>query len=170
MKAVVAWEVFTLVLKPVSSSSHPESGGHVRFDSEKDRKAAPPKVDTTGHAKYYGLITLNQMTLTGKDKEVAGRMVELYFEVFRDILGDGMKQTDDATLAGDEEADQETIEKVAGKIDRWRGRRKGAKPKGGKKTALESEELVETGELKLVSAVLTGINRALPYAKLDDEA
>lgn len=171
MKAVVAREVSTLVLKPASTTSQPSQAGvHVRFDSQKDKKGTPAKGETTDHARYYGLITLNQITLTTKDKEVAGRMVELYFEVFREILGDGMKQIEEVEAQEGEEVDQETLEKVTGKVDKWRGRRKGAKPKGGKKTALESEELVETGDSKLVSAILTGINRALPYAKLDEEA
>jgi ribosome biogenesis protein MAK21 len=171
MKAVVAREVSTLVLKPASTSSQPtESGSHIRFDGGKAKRAAQPKVETTGHARYYGLITLNQMTLTTKDKEVAGRMVDLYFEVFREIWGNGMQVNHGDEPDEGEEVDQEKVEKVAGRVDRWRGRRKGAQPRGGKKTALESEELVETGDSKLVAAVLTGINRALPFAKLDEEA
>jgi ribosome biogenesis protein MAK21 len=55
-------------------------------------------------------------------------------------------------------------------VEKWRGRRKGAKPRGGRKSALQNEEeVVSSGEAKLVAAVLTGINRALPFAKLDDE-
>jgi len=171
MLAVVARDVSTLVLKPAAGSTQPsEPAAHVRFESDKDKKASPKKVDTTGHARYYGLITLNQITLSAKDREAAGRMVELYFEVFREILGNGMKQVDEGEDDEGGEVDHENVQKVTGRIDKWRGRRKGAKPKGGKKTALESEELIETGESKLVAAVLTGINRALPYAKLDDEA
>ncbi|KAK8849739.1 hypothetical protein IAR55_005074 [Kwoniella newhampshirensis] len=172
MKAVVAREVSALVLKPSSTSATAQapSSSHVRFDDDKGKKSAavPPKPETTGHARYYGLITLNQITLTRKDQEVAGKMVDLYFEVFREILGNSMNEKDDGPAEDVEEVDQDKIEKVAGKVDKWRGRRKGTRTKNGKKSALEEEELVETGEAKLVAAILTGINRALPFAKLDE--
>lgn len=161
MKSVVAREVSALVLKP-STAVEPEKPKHQRFDKG---KSLPSKIDTTGHGRYYGLITLNQMTLTSKDREVAGRLVEVYFEVFREILGDGSGPEE--IIAEDAEPD---VEKVAGKVEKWRGRRKGAKPKGGRKSAAEQEELVETGDAKMVAAVLTGVNRALPFAKLDDDA
>ena len=168
MKAVVAREVSALVLKPASATTPSAApGSHVRFDDEKPAQK-PTKNEATNHARYYGLITLNQMTLSRQDGEVAGRLVELYFEIFREILGEGNTEKDETRGDGDElEADQ--VEKVAGKVGKWRGRRKGAKPKGGRKTAADAEaELVDTSEAKLVAAVLTGINRALPFAKLDE--
>jgi ribosome biogenesis protein MAK21 len=171
MKAVVAREVSSLVLKPAGSSSASQdaSSSHVRFgDDKNESKKADVKSEATSHARYYGLITLNQITLSNKDNEVASRLIELYFEVFREVLGEGLKQKEEGAGEDEEELDEAKIEKVAGKVEKWRGRRKGAKPKGGRKSALETEELVETGEAKLVAAVLTGINRALPYAKLDE--
>jgi ribosome biogenesis protein MAK21 len=157
MKAVVAREVSALVLKPPAASQS-ASAGHMRFDDEKPKAAQ--KSEGVSHARYYGLITLNQITLTKQESEVATRLVELYFEVFREILGDGKGE--------EEEEKPNQVEKVAGKVDKWRGRRKGSKPKGGRKTALE-EEVVDNSETRLVAAVLTGINRALPFAKLDEE-
>jgi len=157
MKAVVAREVSALVLKTPTAPTAPPKKQHGA-----DKK--PVKVDTTGHGRYYGLITLNQMTLTAKDKDVAGRLVEVYFEVFREILGDGSGEEEPETA----ELDQEKIEKVTGKVEKWRGRHKGTRQKG-RKTALENEELVDTGDAKMVAAVLTGVNRALPFAKLDDD-
>ncbi|WWC95441.1 hypothetical protein V866_002304 [Kwoniella sp. B9012] len=177
MKAVVAREVSALVLKPISSTTTAasSSGSHIKFDDDvKGKKPEEKKSDTVNHARYYGLITLNQITLTRKDQEVAGKLVDLYFEVFREILGDGTKKDEEHPIGGEEEEGEigeDQIEKVAGKIDKWRGRRKGTKPKPGqkKKTAMEQEEeLIENSESKLVSAVLTGINRALPFAKLDE--
>lgn len=164
MKAVVAREVSALVLKTTltAPAGAPSSGAHMRFDDDEPKKKAEEKKDVNDHGRYYGLITLNQMTLTSKDNEVAGRLVEVYFEVFREILGDEEKK-------GDAEDEEQQLEKVTGKVEKWRGRRKGAKPKGGHKAALEKEEeLVESGAAKLIAAVLTGINRALPFAKLDE--
>ena len=170
MKAVVAREVSALVLKPAAIAQTPASRNHTRFDNERSKSVTAESKADSGHARYYGMITLNQVTLTSQDKGVAGRMIELYFEVFREILGDGMKtaETDELEVEG-EEVIQKQVEKVTGRIEKWRGRRKGTKPKGGKKTALENEELIETGESKLVAAILTGINRALPFAEMDDD-
>lgn len=171
MKAVVAREVSTLVLRPsgaVGCSSAPST--HIKFDDDKGKKAAAAaKAEAVGHGRYYGLITLNQMTLTRKDQDVAGRLVDLYFEVFREILGDpNGPEEEEEQAENNEEVGEDKVQKVAGKVEKWRGRRKGAKPKGGRKTASEEEELVETTKAKLVAAVLTGINRALPFAKLDE--
>jgi ribosome biogenesis protein MAK21 len=169
MKAVVAREVSALILKPTTSTPAATQGTHVRFDDvkEKDNVAKP---EGTSHARYYGLITLNQITLTTRDKELASRLVELYFEVFREVLGRDPETSKPAEKGEDEEGELglNEVEKVAGKVDKWRGRRKGAKPKGGRKSALDNEEMVESGEARLVAAVLTGINRALPFAQLDD--
>lgn len=172
MKAIIAREVSALVLKTPATAGAASSGaggGHIRFDAEDTKSTGKKKEVTkevTSHARYYGLITLNQITLTVRDGDVASKLVELYFEVFREILGDGSLDDDD-----DVEVDQkDKVEKVAGTVEKWRGRRKGAKPRGGRKSALQNEEeVVSSGEAKLVAAVLTGINRALPFAKLDDE-
>jgi ribosome biogenesis protein MAK21 len=126
MKAVVAREVSSLVLKPAGSSSASQnaSSSHVRFGEDKNEsKKAEAKSDATSHARYYGLITLNQITLSNKDNEVASRLVELYFEVFREVLGEGLKQKEEGAGAGEdeEELDEAKIEKVAGKVEKWRG-------------------------------------------------
>lgn len=171
MKAVIAREVSALVLKPAGTTAAPAaSSSHMRFEDEPHKAKGEIKSDTTTHARYYGLITLNQMTLSRKDGEVAGRLVELYFEVFREIIGEGnTPQTGGGDVEGEDlEAGQ--VEKIAGKVGKWQGRRKRAKPKGGRKTAMETEtELVDAAEAKLVAAVLTGINRALPFATLNEE-
>ncbi|WVO18506.1 hypothetical protein L204_106225 [Cryptococcus depauperatus] len=170
MKAVVAREISGLVLKP-SSHTIPASSSatHVKFDNDEDKKKvnSSNKANATSHGRYYGLITLNQITLTRKDQDVAGKLVDLYFEIFREILGDpnGHEET---TKENKDEINGEDVQKTTGKVDKWRGRHKGTKHRGGRKSALEEEELVETTVAKLVAAILTGINRALPFAKLDD--
>ena len=172
MKAVIAREISALVLKPVASASAtPSAGTHVRFDEgPKKAEKEAEKTDALNHGRYYGLITLNQITLTSRDQEVAGRMVELYFEVFREVLGEGAKAKEEVTIGEDgEEIVQEQVEKAVGKVDKWRGRRKGSKPRGGRMAAATGEQLVETSEARLIAAVLSGINRALPYAKLEEE-
>lgn len=169
MKSVVARDISSLILKPINAAATAAPGTHIRFDDgakKSDKAKEAEKADALNHGRYYGLITLNQITLSKKDQDVAGRLVELYFEVFREVLGEG-KQEEEEPVAGGELADQ--VEKVAGKVEKWRGRRKRAQPKGGRKTAMQGEQLVETSEARLVAAVLSGINRALPYAKLDED-
>lgn len=169
MKAVVARDVATLVLKPVTTGpSLPANANKLAklAAAQKEDK----KANAATHARYYGLITLNQMTLTVRDRDVAGRLVEVYFDVFREILGDGSGPEEEPVVEGAEDADGKAIEKVAGKVEKWRGRRKGAKPKGGRQTNKVEESLVEESDAKMVAAVLTGVNRALPFAKLEDDA
>lgn len=170
MKAVVARNVATLVLKPPATGPALPAGANklakLAAAQKEDKKA-----DAASHARYYGLITLNQMTLTVRDRDVAGRLVETYFEVFREILGDGTGPEEEPVVEGAETIEgKAAIEKVAGKVEKWRGRRKGAKPKNGRQTNKVEESLVEESDAKMVAAVLTGVNRALPFAKLEDDA
>ena len=165
MKSIIARDVSALVLKPVAPTSAAAGapGSHVRFDdvkpTPKSAAAKADKSDTQSHARYYGLITLNQITLARGDQELAGKLVDLYFEIFREILGEEN---------GKDEA-EEGIEKVTGKVGKWEGRRKKAGGKKGKGKGDDKEgEEMEAADARLVAAVLTGINRAVPYAKLDD--
>lgn len=72
------------------------------------------------HVRYYAAITLNQIFLQPGDTTVALQLIDVYFRMFGDLLGEG-KVTDN-----EDDADG-----------------------------------------KLISAILTGVNRALPFAKLD---
>ncbi|KAH7334921.1 CBF/Mak21 family-domain-containing protein [Rhizoctonia solani] len=44
------------------------------------------------HARYYGVITLNQFTLAPGDKDIAASLIGLYFQIFEDILGKGEQE------------------------------------------------------------------------------
>ena len=175
MKAIVAREVSALVLKP-SPGAASASSSHVRFDdapsSSKGGKSSVVKSDGANHARYYGLITLNQITLSARtDRELAGKLVQLYFEVFREILGEAEALQGDAGVLGKDEKAKEDLEKAVGKVGKWQGRRKGAdKGKGkGKGQGGEEEDVLESDAARLVAAVLTGIKRAVPYARLEED-
>lgn len=162
MKAVVIREVAALVLKPpapppVSASKH------TKFDKKDAKKAVDPHKAAAEHARYYGIITLNQMTLSGKERDVAARLVEVYFEVFRELLGSNSTLDSEAKEEG-----ADITQKVAGKVHNWQGRKKGTR-NGKKRDEKKKEGEVEMGDAKLVAAVLTGVTRALPYARLEDE-
>jgi ribosome biogenesis protein MAK21 len=106
------------------------------------------------HAKYYAIITLNQTILSNREENVANKLIEIYFGLFVSLL----KQMDPAK--------KPDIPMTNKKGQLQRG---GGKP--GKKAQRKADEVNKSeGELaeKLVSAVLTGINRAFPYSRIDD--
>ncbi|KAG6823921.1 hypothetical protein H0H92_008598, partial [Tricholoma furcatifolium] len=147
--AVVVHEINAFVLRPPASSaavslvsSLPTStqptkrNRHIRFTDDAapnstpkpKRKAAPAttaateKKNANTHARYYTAITFNQIVLTPAlgDREVALKLI-MYFEKFKEILGEGFKSTTDD---GDGEAldvGQEALEKNRS-AEGWKGR------------------------------------------------
>ncbi|CAD0107233.1 unnamed protein product [Aureobasidium uvarum] len=102
------------------------------------------------HAKYYSIITLNQTILSVKEPEVANKLLDIYFGLFIQFL----KPRSHAKAKA---------QKVQG------GGAKGGKMAAKKAKALEQADAADS-ELneKMVTAVLTGVNRAFPFAKTDD--
>ncbi|EXJ84788.1 hypothetical protein A1O3_05460 [Capronia epimyces CBS 606.96] len=94
------------------------------------------------HGKYYAVVTLNQTALSSKEEEVAEKLIGIYFPLFTQLL----KST---SASSDEQTDDGPVP---------RGRGKQSKPAATSGQA-QTEELRE----KLVSAILTGVNRAYPY-------
>lgn len=172
MKAVVVREVSALVLKPVASKSvHPVSNSGKKG---KNAAVAAPEAGLD-HARYYGLVTLNQVMLTSRDRDVAAKLVDVYFDVFRELLQatpDADRAAAAAAAAADEDpeaAAKARTERIAGKIHNFQGRKKGTRlsKRRGQQRDGGGEE-VEQGDAKLIAAVLTGVTRALPFARLDE--
>jgi ribosome biogenesis protein MAK21 len=169
MKAVVVREVAQLVLRPPPK---------VAPTAAKDGEPAVAKYNT--HARYYGVLTLNQTLLTARDDAVAANLVHLYFELFESVLQDFQKSTGgkEETIADAEAAaaaaEEEGGAAGAGKKDkkgRWRDQ-KGKKGKGGKANkagANDENKAVVDADAKMMAAILTGVRRAFPFAKLDTE-
>ena len=115
------------------------------------------------HAKYYAIITLNQTVLSGRDEAIPKKLLDIYFTMFVTLL----KKPEAA-----KETQRTTIQVKYNKKGERQGGGGAAGKKAQKKLAdLEKRKTVDE-ELreKLLSAVLTGVNRAMPYAKTDDEA
>ncbi|KAL6239869.1 hypothetical protein BDW75DRAFT_197582 [Aspergillus navahoensis] len=93
------------------------------------------------HAKYYSIITLNQTVLSAKEEQVGVQLLDIYFALFVVLLKPKNKKH--LTSKGD---------KKHGK-----GKKQGGKDKDNAET--QNEEMQD----KLVSAVLTGVNRAYPF-------
>ena len=114
------------------------------------------------HAKYYAIITLNQTVLGGKDETISKKLLEIYFTMFVSLLKkpEVMKKAQQAPAPAkyNTKGEKQGGGGVAGK----KAQKKLAGLEKGKAVDEEFRE-------KLLSAVLTGVNRAMPYAKADDE-
>ncbi|KAI8820210.1 CBF/Mak21 family-domain-containing protein [Fimicolochytrium jonesii] len=125
-------------------------------------------------ARYYAITFLNQIVFSHKEQDVAAanRLIDVYFAVF-DSLGKRKAESD---------AEKEAKTK---KKDRWRDGKKGKGNAGkgqkgqARKTGKDQpQEAVEStapvGEVdgidaKMMAALLTGINRAFPFAEIQDD-
>ncbi|KAF2105850.1 CBF/Mak21 family-domain-containing protein [Lophiotrema nucula] len=116
------------------------------------------KPNQSAHAKYYAIITLNQTVCSVKEPEVANKLLEIYFSLFVGLLK--------------KEKEREDEEKKTNKHGQLQGG--GSKPgkmarKKAEKAADEAYKAEDEMREKLVAAVLTGVNRAFPFAKTDDD-
>lgn len=104
--------------------------------------------NTSVHAQYYTVITMNQTVLTSYDTAVANRLIEVYFMLFIKLL----------------RSDSEGTPKP----------QKNKKGKRGKKRreAVNWDDIPQQKEevnSKILSAVLTGVNRAFPYSNTESD-
>jgi ribosome biogenesis protein MAK21 len=109
------------------------------------------------HAKYYAINTLNQTILSAKEEDVAMKLLDIYFEQFVSLL----KKPEQSILP-----DKTTVNRK-GQIQGGgapMGKKAKARMTKEEEARLASEETTE----KLISAVLTGVNRAFPFSKTDD--
>ena len=96
---------------------------------------------------------MNQTILTSRDTAVANRLIEVYFMRFVKLLRSGV--TDPVKV----KSEQPKRKKV-----------KGAKnPKRGGVNWEEVNQQEEEVNSKILSAVLTGVNRAFPFSRVENE-
>jgi len=114
MKSVVVREITSLISRPsilsVPTTAVVPANNHIRpispGISSKSSKSKLELQDTkkvrNSHAQYYATITFNQIVLTpsSTDREVALRLIDIYFELFQVILGSDGSHIGDAV--GDE--------------------------------------------------------------------
>ncbi|KAI0811619.1 CBF/Mak21 family-domain-containing protein [Xylaria sp. FL0064] len=106
-------------------------------------------------AKYYAVNTLNQTILSTKEPELADSLLRIYFGMFLSLLRSGELGHLDSAIDGS---------KLDKKGDNKRRRTRSSKPSEDKSKAGAGE--TEAAE-KLVSAILTGVNRAVPFSQAD---
>jgi ribosome biogenesis protein MAK21 len=183
MKGIVVREMTSLVFRASTSTAATAPGAkgtHIRFDDaapsqstpkSKPKDKAKTKADDTKpgahgnpHAAYYATITFNQIVLSPSpaDRAVARQLVDIYFTFFRELLGEG-------SIAA--ELDEEKVPVIDGNDNLDDGKKGGKGKAKGKGRASQSGEggafaEVEDSNSRHISAILTGVNRALPFAKL----
>ncbi|KAI1807335.1 CBF-domain-containing protein [Daldinia bambusicola] len=104
-------------------------------------------------AKYYAINTLNQTILSTKEPQIADSLLNIYFGLFVTLLKNG-------------ELSQHDGNPEASKGDK---RKQKKNPKQAKKTEDKSKAVSGDREAaeKLVSAILTGVNRAVPFSQAE---
>lgn len=115
-----------------------------------------PSQDT--RSRYYAVITLNQTILSSKETSVPESLVRIYFDLFATLLKAGSL----GISAQMDSGDSKDAKQKAGKPDgKSKGNLAGHKP-GKPENAKPSEPEIAAAD-KLVSAMLTGVNRAAPF-------
>lgn len=111
----------------------------------------------SGTAKYYAVITMNQSVLSVKEHEVANRLLDIYFTLFLGLL---KKQKE-------HEKEEKRVNKY-GHVQGGGGQPGKMAKKKAEKAATRAFMVEDESREKLISAILTGVNRAFPFAKTDD--
>lgn len=109
------------------------------------------------HAKYYAIITLNQTILGVKEQEVANKLLDIYFSLFLQFLKPKSTEKSDRNTHGQ-------LQRGGGKPGKMAAKKAKAQEQEAEKAFAAEGELRE----KMVAQVLTGVNRAFPFAKTDD--
>ncbi|KAG5354681.1 Ribosome biogenesis protein [Yarrowia sp. B02] len=112
------------------------------------------------HSQYYSTITLNQSILTSKDTELANQLVTNYFLLFEKVLKENEADFDKDLTKKDT---KDTKGKHKSRHNAGKGKKGGAKQQ--QKTA---ETQKDEANQKLISAILSGLNRAFPFSNLTE--
>jgi ribosome biogenesis protein MAK21 len=99
------------------------------------------------HAKYYAVISLNQTILSSKEDKVALQLLGIYFSLFVALL---KPAKNDQTRSFSKDNKLKTSKKKHAKDSNDKG--------------IENDDQLRE---KLISAVLTGVNRAYPFTDTD---
>ncbi|KAJ2673766.1 RNA-binding ribosome biosynthesis protein mak21 [Coemansia sp. RSA 1085] len=117
---------------------------------------------TKERAQYYTMITLNQIILSSRDVETANLLLEVYFAFFKRLL---KSMTSDEPDEGEDKKETKSAKKQPPKkVYIGQKALKKAKAEEEQKR-LEEERSMDN---RLMVAVLTGLNRALPFSQMED--
>jgi ribosome biogenesis protein MAK21 len=106
----------------------------------------------TSHAKYYAIITLNQTMLSSKEALLADKLLDVYFGILISLLKRASATSANHLVNSKKcRSPHPSI-----RFEKNRRRNKGRINEG----TTTGEEVTE----KMISAVLTGVNRAFPFS------
>ena len=111
------------------------------------------------HAKYYAITTLNQTVLSSSEDGVVRKLLDIYFALFLGLLAEQNKKPADEASQTNSKGEMQGGGARPGKMAKKK------KPIAAQKGASVEEAMRE----KITSAILTGINRAVPYTNTNDE-
>ena len=111
-------------------------------------------------AKYYAINTLNQTILSSKEPQIAEDLLRIYFGMFVALLKNGELSKLDGPISQESKGGKKASKGSKGRQPGPKSVKQDSDTKGESTSDLEATE-------KLVSAILTGINRALPFSKED---
>ncbi|KAG8906901.1 hypothetical protein FRB99_005783 [Tulasnella sp. 403] len=156
MKSILIREVSSLALRPTPPATSTTPGASTSVSSSTAVAAQ--------HARYYAIVTFSQIPLSPKEQEVAQLLVTVYFELFVTILGNA---NDGVPELEQEDGNEKTEKASPAPPTTKRKPAKKSQSKGKSRTTNAFTE-AEDSYSKLIAVILTGVNRALPYARMDD--
>lgn len=114
------------------------------------------------HTTYYSTITLNQTILKRTEDSVANKLIKTYFTLFEKFL------------ISSDPLEAQNNQGVQSKARSYESKRKGNVKKGKHGGKSEKHEKTDTDVVneknsKMFSALLTGVNRAFPFAVLPSQ-
>ncbi|PXF48122.1 CCAAT/enhancer-binding protein zeta [Gracilariopsis chorda] len=109
--------------------------------------------NVTRKTQYYAINFLNQIRFSNEDVELARRFVRLYMDLFTRIIS---------------EDDKSKQEKPA-KSEKTKIKRVMKRGRISKKKVKTKEKVHDSGDSRLIGALLIGVNRAFPYTRPEEE-
>ncbi|KAK5782294.1 hypothetical protein RI543_000224 [Arxiozyma heterogenica] len=112
------------------------------------------------HTTYYSVITLNQTILKRTEDDIANKLVKTYFTLFEKFL-----------ISTDKDNQKDSADAIKSNAKGYENKRKKNFKRGKnggrsiKEEKTEAEKINEKNS-KLFSSLLTGINRAFPFAQI----
>jgi len=102
------------------------------------------RTNISDRAQYYAIIFLNQIILTRNKsgEDAANKLIEIYFVLFEKLCGKNATKTSKKS-------------------------KKTSNKKGSSNNGTITE--IDSVNVKMMAALLTGVNRTFPFAKVEDE-
>lgn len=116
------------------------------------------RTNTDYHTTYYAVITLNQTILKRSEDDIANTLIKTYFTLFEKFL-----------ISTDKLESNDKPQKTEAKGYSNKRKKNFKKGKNGGRSVKDDkteEEKLNEKNSKLFSAILTGINRAFPFAQM----